>query len=142
MNAERKRLVVESWQSVTADRDHIATAFYERLFEIDAHARQLFARTNMTEQRVKVMTMLDDIVRNLDQLDELIPTVAALGRRHYGYGVQDGDYDRVREALLGAIGNSLGDAFTRDVRNAWEEAYALTASVMKRAGETAPATAQ
>jgi len=142
MNAERKRLVVESWQSVTADRDRIATAFYERLFEIDAHARQLFARTNMTEQRVKVMTMLDDIVRNLDQLDELIPTVAALGRRHHGYGVVDADYDRVREALLGAIGNALGDAFTRDVRSAWEEAYALTASVMKRAGETAPAATQ
>ena len=66
MNAERKRLVLESWQSVAADRDGIATAFYERLFEIHPPARQLFARTNMTEQRVKVMTMLDDIVRNLD----------------------------------------------------------------------------
>lgn len=142
MNAERKRLVLESWQSVAADRDRIATAFYERLFEIHPHSQQLFARTNMTEQRVKVMTMLDDIVRNLDQLDELIPTVAALGRRHHGYGVQDADYDRVREALLGAIGNSIGDAFTREVRSAWEEAYALTASVMKRAGETAPATTQ
>ena len=77
--------------------------------------------------------MLSDIVANLDQLDDLIPTVAALGRRHRDYGVRDADYDRVREALLGAIGSALGDAFTREVRSAWEEAYALMASVMKRA---------
>jgi hemoglobin-like flavoprotein len=135
MNADRKRLVKESWQSVAADHDRIASAFYERLFEIAPHTRELFARTNMVEQRVKVTTMLGDIAANLDHLEELIPIVGALGRRHRGYGVQDPDYDRVREALLGAIAAALGDAFTREVRSAWEEAYALTASVMKRAGE-------
>ncbi len=61
--------------------------------------------------------------------------LVALGRRHRDYGVREADYDRVREALLGAIANVIGDSFTRDVRSAWEEAYALTASVMKRAGE-------
>lgn len=39
MNAERKRLVLDSWQSVAGDHDRIASAFYERLFEIDPHAR-------------------------------------------------------------------------------------------------------
>jgi hemoglobin-like flavoprotein len=138
MNAERKHLVLESWQSVAADHDRIVSAFYERLFEIDPHARDLFVRTNMVDQRLKVTTMLGDIVANLDQLDQLIPTLGALGRRHRGYGVQDADYDRVREALLGAIGATLGERFTREVRNAWEEAYALTASVMKRAGDATP----
>lgn len=139
MNAERKGLVLDSWQSVAHRHDHIATAFYERLFEIDAHARQLFARTNMVDQRTKVIAMLDDIVRNLDRLDDLIPVLVALGRRHRDYGVVEADYDRVREALLGAIADTIGDSFTRDVRSAWEEAYALTASVMKRAGDPTPA---
>ncbi len=140
MNSHRKRLVHESWQNVAAEHDRIATAFYERLFEIDPHARELFARTSMADQRVKVVTMLSDIVGNLDRLEHLIPTVGALGRRHQDYGVRDIDYDRVREALLGAIGSALGDAFTSDVRDAWEEAYALTAGVMKRAGTTTPAS--
>ena len=35
MNSHRKRLVHESWQNVAAEHDRIATAFYERLFEID-----------------------------------------------------------------------------------------------------------
>jgi hypothetical protein len=64
MNAERKGLVLDSWQSVAHRHDHIATAFYERLFEIDPHARALFARTNMVDQRVKVVAMLSDIVGN------------------------------------------------------------------------------
>ena len=136
MNAEPKRLVLESWRSLAADHDLIATTFYERLFEIDPHARELFARTNMVDQRVKVVDMLSEIVANLGELDQLIPSVGALGRRHRGYGVQDADYDRVREALLGAIGHALGDRFTREVRAGWEEAYALTAAVMRRAGES------
>ena len=129
----------DSWQRLTPDHDRIATAFYDRLFEIYPHARTLFARTNMTEQRAKVVAMLSDIVRNLDRLDSLLPIVIGLGRRHRDYGVEERDYDRVREALLGAIGAALGDDFTPDVRDAWEETYALTAGVMKRAGAAAPA---
>lgn len=136
MNADQKRVVLESWQSLADHHDRIASAFYERLFDIDSHARELFARTNMVEQRGKVIAMLGDIVRNLDDPDELIPVLVPLGRRHHDYGVRDADYGPVREALLGAIGSALGEAFTREVRDAWEAAYALTASVMKRAGET------
>jgi hemoglobin-like flavoprotein len=138
MTPERKRLVFDSWQRLAPDHDRIAIAFYDRLFEIDPHARTLFVRTNMTEQRAKVIAMLSDIVRNLDHLDKLFPVVIGLGRRHKDYGVEDRDYDRVREALLGAIGGALGDDFTPDVRDAWEETYALTAGVMKRAGNAVP----
>lgn len=136
MNAERKRLVQESWESVTPDHDRIAIAFYERLFEIDAPARALFAKTNMVSQRVKFTDMIGEIVRNLDIPKELIPSVSALGRRHVDYGVRDIDYDRVREALFAALAQELGDRFSDELRDAWEEAYALTASVMKRGAKT------
>jgi hemoglobin-like flavoprotein len=136
MNAERKRLVQNSWEGISRDHDRIASAFYERLFEIDAPARALFARTNMVAQRVKFIEMLGEIVRNLDIPKELIPSVSALGRRHVDYGVRDIDYDRVREALFAALAMELGDAFSDELRDAWEEAYALTASVMKRGAKT------
>jgi hemoglobin-like flavoprotein len=132
MNAARKRLVQDSWEGISRDHDRIASAFYERLFEVDAPARALFAKTNMVTQRVKFIEMLGEIVRNLDIPKELIPAVSALGRRHVDYGVRDIDYDRVREALFWALATELGDGFTDELRDAWEEAYALTASVMKR----------
>ena len=136
MNAERKRLVVESWESISGAHDRLVVAFYDRLFEIDPVARSLFAKTNMVSQRVKFVDMLGEIVRNLDLPGDLIPTVSALGRRHVDYGVREVDYDRVREALFGALEATLGDAFTAELRDAWEEAYALTAGVMKRGAHT------
>jgi nitric oxide dioxygenase len=137
MNAERKRLVQDSWEAIARDHDRIATAFYDRLFEIDLGARALFAKTNMGEQRMKFVQMLGEIVRNLDLPKALVPTVAALGERHGDYGVREADYDRVREALLAAIAGELRDGFTEEIRDAWEEAYALTAAVMKRGAHTA-----
>ena len=136
MNAERKRLVLESWEAIGRNHDGVAVAFYDRLFEIDAGARSLFAKTNMVAQRGKFIQMMGEIVRNLDMPRELIPAVSALGRRHVEYGVRDADYDRVREALFVAIAAELGAGFTDDVRDAWEEAYALTAAVMKRGAST------
>ena len=140
MNAERKRLVLESWDAIGSNHDHVAVAFYARLFEIDAGARALCAETNMVAQRGKFVQMMGEIVRNLDLPKELIPTVAALGRRHVEYGVRDADDDRVREALFAALAAELGAGFTDEVRDAWEEAYALTAAVMKRGAQTGTAS--
>jgi hemoglobin-like flavoprotein len=137
MNAERKRLVQETWEAIARNHDRVAIAFYERLFEIDPDARALFAKTNMSAQRLKFVEMLGEIVRNLDLPSALIPTVSALGKRHVGYGVRDADYDRVREALFAAIAGELNAGFTDEVRDAWEEAYALTAAVMKRGAHAA-----
>jgi hemoglobin-like flavoprotein len=136
MNAERKRLVQQSWESVFGQHDRLVVAFYDRLFEIDPVARSLFAKTNMVSQRAKFIDMLGEIVRNLDLPGDLIPTISALGRRHVDYGVREIDYDRVREALFGALEMTLGNAFTDELRDAWEEAYALTAGVMKRGAHT------
>ena len=136
MNAERKRLVQTSWHAIVPNHDRVASRFYERLFENDPGAAALFGRTNMTEQRVKFVTMLGGIVRNLDLPEDLIPLVSALGRRHVDYGVRPIHYDRVREALFAALADELGDRFTDDVRDAWEEAYALLTGVMLRGAET------
>ena len=79
MIPERKRLVYESWQRLTPLHGRIADAFYSRLFEMDQHARELFASTDMTEQKAKVVGDADDIVRNLDHMDGLFPIVVGLG---------------------------------------------------------------
>src|SRR5574338_1474721 len=136
MNADRKRLVQQSWESISREHDRVVEAFYDRLFEIDPVARSLFARTNMVSQRAKFIEMLGEIVRNLDLPGDFIPAISALGRRHVDYGVREIDYDRVREALFAALEATLGATFTDEVRDAWEEAYALTAGVMKRGAHT------
>ena len=79
------------------------------------------------------MAMLAQIVQAIDRPEDLVSSVAALGRRHVPYGVKDADYESVGAALLWTLEQGLGDAFTPDVRAAWAEAYLTVATVMRRA---------
>ena len=107
--------------------------FYEHLFVIDPSAARLFTGVDMAAQRKKLSQTLAVVVNALNDVDRLLPAVAALGKRHAHYGVEDRHFDSVGEALLEAISDALGDGFTAEVRAAWTVAYALLASVMRRA---------
>jgi hemoglobin-like flavoprotein len=133
MTPDQIRLVRSSWPAVSTAADALATHFYSRLFEIDDTAARLFAGVDMNSQRQKLTKSLDVVVSALDDPDQLLPTVAALGKRHTKYGVEHHHFDSVGEALVGAIGATMGDEFTAEHHAAWTEAYTLVASVMRRA---------
>ena len=133
MLAEQRQRIQDSWSLAAPAADELTSRFYARLFEIDEGAARLFAATDMIAQRRKFTDMLHAIVAAIDEPRQLVPGVAALARRHVAYGVEDHHYDSVGEALLHAFAETLGSAFTADVRAAWAEAYALLASVMRRA---------
>lgn len=133
MTPEQIALVRSSWPLVSADAEALTSEFYERLFEIDPASALLFAGVDMGAQRKKVARSLGVIVAALDDPDRLLPALAALAKRHVTYGVKDRHFASVGEALLGALASSLPGAFTRELRDAWAEAYALVASVMRRA---------
>jgi hemoglobin-like flavoprotein len=75
----------------------------------------------------------------LDRIEELVPTIADLGRRHVGYGVTDAHYDSVGAALLWTIEQGLGNAWTAELKAAWAAAYDLLAGVMRDATKAASA---
>jgi hemoglobin-like flavoprotein len=133
MTPEQTAYVRGSWPTVATNADALTETFYKQLFEIDASAARLFVGVDMTAQRKKLAQSLAVVVHALDDPDSLLPAVAALGKRHAGYKVEHHHFDAVGEALLAALGDALGSAFTPDVRSAWAEAYALVASVMRRA---------
>jgi hemoglobin-like flavoprotein len=122
-----------------AERSDAFTArFYDHLFVIDVGAAQLFNGVEMTIQRWKLAQTLGVVVQALDDLDTLLPAVAALGRRHTRYGVLHRHFDSVGEALLQAFVDTLGPQFTPAVRAAWERAYSLVASEMQKGLGSAP----
>jgi len=119
-----------SWAAVEPIADSAAGLFYGRLFELDPAIERLFRRTDMPVQRKVLMQTLTVVVKSLDKLDQIVPAVQALGRRHAGYGVREEHYATVGAALLWTLERGLGDAFTPDVRDAWADAYGILASVM------------
>jgi hemoglobin-like flavoprotein len=84
----------------------------------------------MKEQGAKLMKTIGIAVSSLTKLDEIVPVVQDLGKRHVGYGVTDSMYDTVGEALLWTLGEGLGDDFTEDTKSAWTETYVLLATVI------------
>jgi len=130
-------LVQRTWEQVTPIADTAAQLFYGRLFELDPSLAPMFAKSDMAEQRKKLMQMITVAVRGLPRLDELLPAVQALGRRHVGYGVTDAHYDTVGAALLWTLEQGLGADFTPDVRDAWTATYTTLAGVMRSAASDA-----
>ena len=130
-----------SWSLVTPIADEAAALFYDRLFEIDPTVIPLFKATDMAAQRRKLMDVIGTVVRSLEEIETLIPTVEALGRRLVGYGVEDRHYDSVGAALLWTLEQGLGDQWSATTASAWRDAYGLLAGVMRdsanRVGEAA-----
>ena len=79
------------------------------------------------------MTMIEIAVENVHQLDQILPAVRDLGRRHARYGLKAADYDTVAGALLGTLQQALGSEFTPNVRDAWVACYQTLAGEMKAA---------
>ena len=131
-----------SWAAVEPIADQAAILFYDRLFELDPVVRRLFRGTDMQAQRRSLMQTLAVVVKGLDRLDQLLPAVEALGRRHAGYGVRAEHYDTVGSALLWTLEQGLGDSFTPDVKAAWADAYGTLAAVMIAASEKTAAAAE
>lgn len=136
----QKVLVQESFAAIVPIADDAAALFYRRLFEIDPSLQQMF-RGDMAEQRKKLMQMLTAAVKGLDRLDQLVPVVQDLGRRHATYGVADAHYGTVGAALLWTLEKGLGAAFTPDTKEAWASVYGLLASTMQQAARDALAAA-
>jgi hemoglobin-like flavoprotein len=140
MTPEQVTYVQDSFAKVQPIATQAADMFYERLFEIAPEVRALFPG-DLTEQKKKLMSMLGMVVGNLQHVDKLIPPAQALGRRHAGYGVVDGYYEVVGDALIWTLEQGLGQAFTAGVKEAWVTAYTTLATVMKEAANAQPRAA-
>lgn len=133
MTEEQKILVQSSWEKVVPIADAAAEIFYGKLFEMDPEVKPMFANSDMSEQGKKLMQMITMAVKGLDNLDQLVPAVQGLGKRHVGYGVKAEHYDTVGAALLDTLAAGLGDEFTPETKEAWTLTYTTLADVMKDA---------
>lgn len=136
MEPEQIILVQDTWDMVVPIADKAAELFYGKLFEMDPTVEALF-EINAEEQGRKLMNTINLAVRGLSKPDALVPVLKELGRRHLNYGVQDEHYDTVAGALLWTLEQGLGEAYTREVKEAWTAAYVLMAGVMKDAAAEA-----
>jgi hemoglobin-like flavoprotein len=125
-----------TFEAAARDPHGTAARFYANLFAIDPSLRALF-HGDMRGQGEKLFAMLQMVVANLEHLERLLPTVRQLGQRHMHYGVKDEHYATVGTALIQALQQGSGTAWTRETYLAWTKAYDLLASTMIGAAKEA-----
>lgn len=135
MTPEQITLVQDSWAKVVPISETAAELFYGKLFELDPEVKPLF-KTDIKEQGKKLMQMITVAVNGLTKLEEIVPAVQAMGKRHAAYGVKEEHYDTVATALLWTLEQGLKEAFTPETKEAWTETYTLLAATMKEAAKS------
>ena len=139
MSPENKALVKSTWAKVVPIAEIAATLFYQRLFVLDPSLQPMFAKSDMADQRRKLMQALAAVINGIDHLEPLIPVLENLGARHRRYGVVDAHYDTVGAALLWTLAQGLKEIWTPAAEAAWTEAYGTVAGVMRNAVDAAAA---
>jgi hemoglobin-like flavoprotein len=130
MTPEQKAMVQQTFAQVLPISEQAAAMFYARLFELDPSLRPLF-KSDIREQGKKLMQMIGYCVAKLNALDEIVPGVKELGRKHAAYGVKPEAYQTVGAALLWTLEKGLGPAFTPEAKAAWTAVYGILASTMQ-----------
>jgi hemoglobin-like flavoprotein len=139
MTHEEKQLVQTTFAKAERIPEIVGLAFYQHLFTIDPDLRPLF-RNDIHEQSKKLMATLKLAVESLENPQNLVPALQALGRRHLQYGVRDDHYDTVGIALLWTLEHTLGTDFSPKARHAWSLVYAWVATTMREAAMVAAAS--
>ena len=132
MNQAMTTRVQQSWQQVIPMGARAGTLFYQHLFNADPGLRALF-KGDMEQQAAKLVQMIDVAVSKLNEPAVLLPVLENLGKRHSNYGVLPAHYQVVGAALLLTLAQGLADAWTPELRAAWEYTYGFIANTMMAA---------
>ncbi|MEO6117512.1 MAG: NO-inducible flavohemoprotein [Methylotenera sp.] len=121
--------------SVPVLREHglaITSTFYRNLFNAHPELNNLFNMGNQAQgvQQQSLAAAVFAYAANIDNLDVLTPVVSRIVHKHASLGIKAEHYPIVGHHLLGAIKETLGDAATEPLLEAWAEAYTMLADTL------------
>lgn len=129
MTPEQLDIVHRSVERIEAQSRRFADTFYNRLFEIAPHVRDLFP-DDLTAQKGKLVDEVSFLASAAGDLPSFVARASDLGARHHGYGVHVADYDAVETALLAAVAEVLDVGADDPTIAAWTKLYRLIAETM------------
>jgi len=135
LKAEQLKLVLDSLTLIQPLADEIAKSFYLHMFEIAPATKKLFTG-DMDRQGSMLMTSLSLAVSGLSNMDDVRPSVQALGERHFSYGVKLEHYQPALDSFIWALEQHLGDQFTPALKDAWSSAFKALTDTMRGTYDT------
>jgi len=115
----------------------LAERFYARLYESAPSCRSMFSE-DPADQEALFASELTMIVASISQFDAFVARTQRLGVRHAKYGVTHEHYQMAGSALLGSLADTLGPAYSAELRDAWRLAFDLMAETMMQGAADFP----
>lgn len=132
LTGAQKELIRRSYAQLSRTGEIALLSFCQQLFRLDFSLRY-FLRLDTEPARRQALEAMGLVVDSLDCWQELNPDLCSMGRRHARAGLQPGQYDVVREALLQTLKQNLGAEFTDELRTAWGQLFDIIVQTMKDA---------
>lgn len=132
MTPEQIQLVRLTLAQATAGDRALGREFYQRLFVLAPDLRARF-QGDVEAEYPKLRDALKLAFAALSDLPFLIATLEALARRGVARGLSDQHCRAISKALLWAIEQRVGPAFTPQVCNAWIAFLAVVVSILRPA---------
>lgn len=132
MTSKELDLIRSTYRWIAADPDAFAGAFRRRLIDLAPGLRHLVPPIDH-RLAVRVSEMLGVVLAGLDESDCAVAQAQIAAFRLHWTGIQPRYFSAIGQALISALADRLGNAFTEGAHVAWSNAYVLLAeSLMAR----------
>lgn len=140
-------IIQASYLQITPISSAVGKKFYDRLFEIAPELHPMFdgafsgpgGKFRVISQIVErhVRALLSQPVTPMGEKPPIFPAMMALGRSHANFPITGVHFDKMKEALLWTLEETLGDNFLPETEEAWSAAYDGVVDMIMRAMEIA-----
>ncbi len=132
MSFENRQQVASCIEDIGADINQVSQIFYRHLLQDNPALSRIFSGNTAALNR-KFFNMLAAL-KNVKHLEKIEASIHQLGERHgQRYAVLSEHFTPTKKALMAALEEHLGDEFTAELRQAWDEVFDAVADLMKTA---------
>ena len=115
---------------ITERAPDVVGRFYTKLFARHPDLQPLFGRRSRPAQEKMVLDAIVAVVDHMEDPNWLRGVLRPLGAKHVSYGVTEGMYPLVAEALVATLADASGEAWSEDIESAWLRALGAVAGEM------------
>lgn len=145
LNEQHIRLVKSTIPLLESAGPAITAHFYQRMFSHNPELQNIFNMSNQKtgRQGIALFEAVAAYAKNIDNLSALSQAVERIAHKHTSFSIQAPQYAIVGHHLIETLRELAADAFTKEIEEAWTEAYEFLAGIfIKRERELYEASAQ